>query len=47
MKQAVGLQSTLQMNPGRWPWAGMKQAFGLVDTVQFSGSLSVAEQEER
>src|SRR5258708_8010267 len=30
MKQAVGLQlENGVMNPGRWPWADMKQAVGL------------------
>jgi len=30
MRQALGLQyQNGAMNPGRWPWAGMKQAFGL------------------
>jgi hypothetical protein len=31
MKQAVGLQQNNDwtMNPGRMPWAGMNQAFGL------------------
>jgi hypothetical protein len=30
MKQAFGLHSEIwTMNPGRLPWAGMKQAFGL------------------
>jgi hypothetical protein len=41
MKQAVGLQyHNAVMNPGRSPWAGMKQAVGLASDLTLCCHLS-------